>query len=170
MLALMLDQLNLKLTAFSLRTWTIDAYQREMIETKLIVGCKMVSVKVDLCMQRKCHFIEINLQPVVDGKLRVITAPVKELHERAIAAAIHENIVSCLAKLGILEKQIQPDSDKGFNVLKVGKLMRSDSAMPKNFADQSDEDEYDVTEASDCELRGDIVELFPSNVLFTHYN
>ena len=35
---------------------------------------------------------------------------------------------------------------------KVGKLMRSDFVMPENFADQNDEDECDVTEASESEL------------------
>ena len=34
MLAPMLDQLNLTLTASNVRAWTIDAYQRKMRETK----------------------------------------------------------------------------------------------------------------------------------------
>ena len=35
--------------------------------------------------------------------------------------------------------------------------MSSDFALPKNFADQNDEDECDVTEAFDSELLEDVV-------------
>ena len=77
-----------------------------MIDTKDTFAGKMVSVKVDLCILRKRHFIGINLQAMVKSNLQVITATVNELHERAITAEIHKNIVNCLAKLGILEKQI----------------------------------------------------------------
>ena len=74
----------------------------------------------------------------MDGNLRIITTAVNELDERETAAAIRKNIVICLAKLGILEKQIySPTTDNGSSVLKVGELMRSDFNLPKNLADQS---------------------------------
>ena len=75
-----------------------------MIKTKQTFVGKMVFV--DLCKRRKRHFIGINLQAMVDGNLQVITETVNQLHKPATAAAIRKNIVSCLAKLGILEKQI----------------------------------------------------------------
>ena len=68
-----------------------------MIEIKQAFASKTVSVKVDVCIRGKRGFIGINLQTVVDGNLRVITAAVIELHERATAAAIRINIVSWLA-------------------------------------------------------------------------
>ena len=74
----MLDQLNLKLTASIVRTWAIDAYQRKMREIKHTLACKMVTIKVDLCTQKKRHFIGINLQAMVDGNLRAISGPVNE--------------------------------------------------------------------------------------------
>ena len=69
MFALMLDQLNLKLTASNVREWTIDAYQRKMIGIKQTFAGIIDLTKVYLCMQRKHYFIGINLQAVVDGNL-----------------------------------------------------------------------------------------------------
>ena len=84
----------------------------------------------------------MNLQALVDGNLRVITIAVNELHKRATAAAIRKNIASCLAKLGILEKQIYSlTTDNGSNIIEVGELMRSDFVLPQNFLDQNDEDD-----------------------------
>ena len=98
---------------------------------------------------KKVSFFEVNFQAVVDGNLRVITAAVNELHERDIAAATRKNIVSCLVKLGILEKQIYSlITDNGSNILKVGELMRSDFSLPENFASLNDKDECEVTETS----------------------
>ena len=77
-----------------------------MIGTKQIFAGAMVSVQVDLRTRRKRHFVGIYLQAAVDNNLRVITAAANELHEPATAAAIRKSILSCLAKLGILEKQI----------------------------------------------------------------
>ena len=92
----------------------------------------------------------INLQAVVDSNSRVITTAENELHERATAAAIRKNILSCLAKLDILEKQIHSiTTDDGSNVFNIGELMRSNFALPEHFPDQNDENEYDVTEASE---------------------
>ena len=55
-------------------------------------------------------------------------------------SAIHKIIVNCLAKLGILEKQAYSlTTDNKSNVLKVGELMRSDFALPNNFANQNEE-------------------------------
>ena len=138
----MLDQLNLKLTASNIRAWTIEAYQRKMIVTQQTFASKMVSVEVEVCEQRKRHLIGINLQAVVDGNLRAITAAVNELHKRTTFVAIGKTIVSCLAKLDILEKQIYSfTTDNGSNDFKVGELIRSDFALSKNFADQNDEDD-----------------------------
>ena len=82
---------------------------------------KMVSVKVDFSTQRKGYFIGMNLQAVMGSNLRVIIAAVSELHKRATAAAIRKNIADCLAKLGILKKQIYSlTTDYGSKVLKVG--------------------------------------------------
>ena len=58
MLASMLDQLNLKLTVSNVRAWTVNTYQRKMIETKRTVAGNMVSVEIDLCTRRKCHFLK----------------------------------------------------------------------------------------------------------------
>ena len=88
----------------------------------------------------------------------VITTGGNELDERATAAPIRKNIVSCLAKLGILEKQIYSlTTDNGSNVLKVRELMRSNFALPKNFADRNLEDECDVAEASDSKLWENVI-------------
>ena len=64
-----------------------------MIETKQTVVGNMVSIEVDLCMQKN-YSNGINSQGVVDGNLWVITTAVNELHKRARTAAIHKNIVS----------------------------------------------------------------------------
>ena len=134
MLAPMLDQLNLKLTASDARAWATRAYQRKMIERKQIFGDIMVSIKVDSCRRRKHHFIGMNFQAVLDGTLLVITAAMNESHERETAAAIRKNTISCSAKFGILEKQIYSlTTNNGSNVSKVGKLMRSDFALPENL-------------------------------------
>ena len=91
----------------------------------------MVSFKVDLCTRRGRHFVEINLQAVANGEPQVVTAAMTELHERATAAAIWEQIKRSLAKLGIFENQIYTlTTDNGANVLKVGDLMRSDFEQP----------------------------------------
>ena len=127
-----------------------------MIEIKQTFASKMVLVKVDLCRRRNCHFIEINLPAVVDGNLQVIILAVNELHERASAVVIRKKIVSYLAKLDILETQIC-SLTTGSNVLKAGQLMRTDFALPENFADENDEDKCDVTEASDSELWEDVI-------------
>ena len=88
MLAPMLDQLNLKLTAFNVQAWTIDACQRKMIETGQTFVGKMASVKVGLCTRRKHCCIRINLQAVVESNFRVVTAAVNELYERATAGVL----------------------------------------------------------------------------------
>ena len=83
-----------------------------------------------------------------------------ESHERATAAAIpvRKNIVSCWAKLGFLVKRIYSlTTDNESDVLKVGELMRSDLALPENFANQNDEDGCDVHEASDSGLWEDVI-------------
>ena len=84
-----------------------------MIESKQAFAGRMVSVKADLCTRRKRRFIGINLPAVVDCNLQVIITAVNELHEQAAAAAMRLNIVSCLAKLDILEKQTY-DTDPKF--------------------------------------------------------
>ena len=107
-----------------------------MIKTEQTFAVEIVSVKVDLCTRRKHHFIGINFQAVVEGVLRVTTVAVNKLHERATAAALRKNIASCLAKLGILEKQIYSLMiDNGSNILQVGELIRSDFTLLKSFAD-----------------------------------
>ena len=69
------------------------------------------------------------------------------------AAAIHENTVSCLAKLGILENQIYSlIADNESNVSKVEELTRSDFALSENFPDHNEKDKCDVIEASDSQL------------------
>ena len=149
---------NLKLTGSKVPPSTIDAYQRKVKKNNHTLADKMVSVKVDLCTRRTRRFNGINLQAVADGNFRVITKAVNELHEPATAAGIRNNIVSCLTKLCVLEKQIYSlTTDNESNVLKVWELMRSDFALPENFPDQSDEDECDVTEASDSELWEDVI-------------
>ena len=56
-----------------------------------------------------------------------------------------------------MQKQIYSlKAVNGSSVLKVGKLKKSDFALPKNF-DQNDEDECEVTEASDRELWEEII-------------
>ena len=80
------------------------------------------------------------------------------LHKRATVAAIRKNIVSCLAKLDILKKQIYSlTTDNGFNVFKVGKMIRSHFALSENFADLNDKNECGVTEASNRELWKDVI-------------
>ena len=103
--------------------------------------------------------------------MRVITAAVNKLHKRATAAATRKDIVTCLTKLGNLEKQsCSLTIDNVSNVSKVGELMRSDFALAENFADQNEENECNAAEASANELWEDIrcavyVRL-PSSVLF----
>ena len=67
MLAPILHQLSLKLTAFTILAWTSDAYQRKMIEAKETFSDKMVPVKVDLGARRKHYFNRINLQKMGVG-------------------------------------------------------------------------------------------------------
>ena len=61
MLAPVLDQLNLKLTAFNVRTWIIDIHPGKILENKQTFAGKMASVEVDLRSRKKRHFIGINL-------------------------------------------------------------------------------------------------------------
>ena len=42
--------------------------------------------------------------------------------------------------------------------------MKSDFFLPENFADQNDEDECDVTEASDSELWEDVIRAGVNNI------
>jgi len=153
MLAPVLNQLDLTLSATNVRAWTIDAAQKKVEETKQAFAGKMISVKVDLCTRRGRHFIGINIQAVVEDELKVVTAAVAELHERATAVAIRGYIVRCLAKLGISEKHIYSlTTDNGSNVIKVGDLMRSDFALAQQNCGSEDDDEHDVAETSDNEL------------------
>ena len=87
MLAPMLDQLNPKLGASNVRAGSLMLIK--VSETKQTFAGKMVSVKVDLCTSRKRHFIGINLQVVVDGNLRLITAAVNELRLVSIRCKLH---------------------------------------------------------------------------------
>ena len=59
MIAPMLDQLNLKLTAANVREMTIDSAKRKLAETREVFSGKMVSVKVDLCTRRGRNFMGI---------------------------------------------------------------------------------------------------------------
>ena len=71
-----------------------------------------------------------------------------------------------MTKLGILKKQIYSlATDSGSNVSKAGELIRNDFALPENFADQNDEDNCNVTEATDSELWED--EITAENVIIT---
>ena len=156
MIALLLVQLNLKLTTANVRTCTLDAAQQKKSEVKQAFAGKMVSVKVDLCTRRGRHFIGINFQAIVEGDLRVTTAAVTELHERATAAAIRENMVRCLLQLGISEKPIYSlTTDIGLNVLKVVELMRSDFALleGENTLDQDVENDCDENQISPSGLK-----------------
>ena len=151
MIAPMLVQLNLKLTTANVRTRTLNAAQQKKSEVKQTFAGKMVSVKVDLCTRRGRDFIGINFQAMVEGDLRVTIAAVTELHERATAAAIRENMVRCLLQLGISEKQIYSlTTDNGSNVFKVGELMRSDFALSEgeNILDQDVENDCDENQIS----------------------
>lgn len=66
----------------------------------------MVCVKTDLCTRRGRHIIGVNFQAVINGNLRVITASVKEMTERATSTLIRAMLVASLHKLGIEERQI----------------------------------------------------------------
>lgn len=101
-----LSKLGTSLNQRATRLLVLEAYDRKILDLKNEFLDHMVCVKTDICSRRGRHFPGVNLQTVINGNLRVVTAAVKEMTERATGAKIRDTLVSCLQKLGIREQQI----------------------------------------------------------------
>ena len=67
-----------------------------MIKTKQTFTGKMIVVTIDLCMQKRHHFVGTNLQAVVDSNLQVINTAMNELYKQATASAIRKKYCKLL--------------------------------------------------------------------------
>lgn len=145
MIAPIICKLGISLNRKAVRSLTMKAAQEKMIDLRAEFSQRMVCVKTDLCTRRGRHFIGVNFQAVVNGNLRVITATVKEMTERATGREIHAMLLSSLQKLGIEEQQIYTlTTDNGSNVVKAAKIMRENTKQtPEDTEESYGSDEYD---------------------------
>lgn len=131
-----LSKLGISLNQRATRLLVLEAYDKKIQELKNEFLDRMVCVKTDLCSRRGRHFLGVNFQTVINGNLRVVTAAVKEMTERATGAEIRDTLVTCLKKLGIREQQIYTlTTDNGANVVKAGKLMVEDAQTEDDASD-----------------------------------
>ena len=123
---------------------------------KEMVKGHLLSLKVDLCTRKGRHFIGINIQTVLNGKLEVFTLCVKEMFVQSTSAEIKSMIINSLLAISVEVTQIYSvTTDNGANVLKSVDLLSKDSQAAEqetlvnifveNSSSESDEfDEGDV--------------------------
>lgn len=89
---------------------------------------KMISVSVDGCSRNHRHFIGLNVQYELDGKVVVRTLAVEELFVSSTAANLKNEITRIFRKFDILIKSIVSfTSDNGANYILAGKLLNEES-------------------------------------------
>ena len=110
----------------------------------------MVNIKTDLCTRRGRHIRGSNIQTVIDGELKIITAAVKEMTGRATGAEIRKVLLESLQVKSFLKacrslelmRQIlyTLTTDNGANVVKAGEIMKQNS-VTITITDDTDQDE-----------------------------
>ncbi|XP_066969352.1 uncharacterized protein [Macrobrachium rosenbergii] len=140
------NKLGMSLSQRAVRSLTLQAAEKKGLELRTEFDKRSVCVKLDLCT------------PDINGKLKVVTASVKEMTQRATAEEIKSVLLACLNKIGIQEKQIYSlTTDNGSNVIKVGKLMQSDTQVKEGnseeiLSDNEENDDEQVLEAAENKL------------------
>lgn len=148
-----LCKLGMSLNQKAVRSLILGAYERKVNDINNEFSDRMVCVKTDLCTRHGRHFLGVNFQSVIKGKLRVVTASVKEMTARATGAEIQATLLASMRKLGIREQQIYTlTTDNGSNVVKAGKLMQEDAAVDDEASDSEADTPEDNYKLSD-ELR-----------------
>ena len=136
-----LSNIGISLNRKATRSLTMQAAEKKIAELKPHLYSRMVSIKTDLCTRRGRHFIGINIQTVIDGELKIITAAVKEMTGRATGAEIRKVLLESLQKFGINETNIYTlTTDNGANVVKAGEIMKQNS-VTITITDDTDQDE-----------------------------
>ncbi|XP_068237829.1 uncharacterized protein [Palaemon carinicauda] len=152
------NKLGVSLSQRAVRSLTLDAAEKKRLELRTEFDKRLVCVKLDLCTRRGRHFLGVNVQSNINGKLKVVTASVKEMTQGATAEEIKSVLLACLNKIGIQEKQIYSlTTDNGSNVIKVGKLMQSDTRVKEGnreeiLSDSEENDDEQVLEAAENKL------------------
>ncbi|KAG0727647.1 hypothetical protein GWK47_034226 [Chionoecetes opilio] len=75
-------KLGMSLSQRAVRSLTLEAADKKKLEIRSEFSERMVCVKLDLCTRCGRHFLGVNVQAVIRGKLKVVTASVKEMTER----------------------------------------------------------------------------------------
>jgi len=152
------NKLGVSLSQRTVRSLTLEVAEKKRLELGSEFDKRLVCVKLDLCTRRGPHFLGVNVQSVINGKLKVVTASVKEMTERATAEEIKSILLACLDKIGIQERQIYSlTTDNGSNVIKVGKLMQNDAHVKEGNSeeilnDQEENSDEQVWEAAENTL------------------
>ena len=136
-----------------------------MAELRSEFSKKLVCVKTDLCTRRGRHFIGVNIQAIVEGTLRVATAGVKEMPDKATGEAIRIKVLDCLQSLEIHEQQIYTiTTDNGSNVVKAAKLLKSGQSG-ETMNESEDEENEDWSGEGEGKEETVVTELFDMSVL-----
>ncbi|XP_068239893.1 uncharacterized protein [Palaemon carinicauda] len=152
------NKLGVSLSQRGVRSLTLEATEKKRLELRTEFDKRLVCVKLDLCTRRGRPFLGVNVQSDINGKLKVVTASVKEMTQRATAEEIKSVLLACLNKIGIQEKQIYSlTTNNGANVIKVGKLMQSDTQVKEEnseeiLSDNEENDDEQVLEAAENKL------------------
>lgn len=150
-----LSPLGISLNRKATRLLTLQAAEKKIEEMKPHLQGRMVSIKTDLCTRRGRHFIGINIQTVLDGELKIITATVKEMTERATGTEIRKVILDNLQKFGIKEENIYTlTSDNGVNVVKAGEIMRQNYGTVDDDCNEEDVDDEISAENEESDYSG----------------
>ena len=149
------NKLGVSLSQRAVRSLTLEAAEKKRLELVSEFDKRLVCVKLDLCTRRGRHFLGVNVQSVINGKLKVVTASVKEMTKRATAEEIKSTMLTCLDKIGVQERQVYSlTTDNGSNVIKVGKLMQNGAHVKEGNSEEilsdqeenSDEQVWDAAE------------------------
>ena len=73
------NKLGVSLSQRVVRSLTLEAAEKKRLELRSEFDKRLVCVKLDLCTQRGRHFLGVNVQSVVNGKLKIVTVSVKEM-------------------------------------------------------------------------------------------
>ena len=156
MLHPVLSKVGVSLNRKPLRELTLKMAKERITKMKEMVKGHLLSLKVDLCTRKGRHFIGINIQTVLNGKLEVFTLCVKEMFVQSTSAEIKSMIINSLLAISVEVTQIYSvTTDNGANVLKSVDLLSKDSQAAEqetlvnifveNSSSESDEfDEGDV--------------------------
>lgn len=100
------DKVGVSLSQQAVRALILEAVKGRMHELQGEFRKRLVCVKLDLCASQGRHFLGVNVQAVVNGKLKRVTAALKEVSQTTTEAEITSKLLACLDGLGIDENQI----------------------------------------------------------------